>query len=97
MHTRLRWNLDLLRFFRIVRAELGQVCCPVFIMHARDDKLVRYQSSQEAFDRIASAERRLVLLDEGSHLLPWGPVHKRVWEEVAAHVTRIDATRDVQT
>jgi len=88
LHARLRWNLKLLAFFRILVAELDRVSCPALLMHAKDDPLVRAQSSIDIHARIASREKRLVLLEQGGHLLPWGPAHRRVWDEVTAHLER---------
>ena len=53
------------------------------IMHAGDDALVGLRGSLAIFDRVASRDRRLVVLERGGHRLPWGPAHRRVWEEVA--------------
>jgi carboxylesterase len=86
MHTRLRWNLKLLAFFRIIAGELERVTCPVLIMHARDDPLVKVQSSIDVDAGIGSTQKRLIILEEGGHLLPWGPAHRQVWREVVAHL-----------
>jgi carboxylesterase len=88
MHARLRWNLGLLSFFRALRGELPRVTCPLLVVHALDDPLVRPESSRVVHESVSSRERRLLLLEEGGHILPWGPAHARVWEAVARHVER---------
>lgn len=88
LHTRLRWNLNLLGFFRQVAAELPRVRSPILVMHARDDPLVKVRSSEVVHERVGSEERRLVILEEGGHLLPWGPAHRRVWDEIEQHLLR---------
>jgi esterase/lipase len=81
-----RWHLGLARFFRLVRADVRHVRCPVLAIHARDDDTVRVESSLAVYDRVATAERRLLVLERGGHLLPSGIARERICTEVAHHL-----------
>lgn len=85
-HERLRWNMDLMRFFRRVEEEVRRVNCPLLAIHARDDATVRVESSLAIFDRSPSAMRRLRILEWGGHLLPHGIAREEVWGEIERHL-----------
>jgi len=86
IHDRMVWHVRLLRYFAGLGKRLDAVRCPVLMVHARDDYLVKWQSSVAIDRRVSSAERRLVLLEAGGHLLPWGPAYRTVWREVAERI-----------
>lgn len=81
-----RWHVGLARFFRLVREDVRQVRCPVLAIHARDDDTVRVKSSLAVYERVVTAERRLLVLERGGHLLPSGSARERICAEVAAHL-----------
>ncbi len=85
-HSRVRWNLGLVRFFRLVANDVERVDCSLLAVHARDDATVRLDSSLAIFDRVASRDRRLRVLARGGHLLPHGEAREEVWEEVERHL-----------
>lgn len=85
-HALLRWNLDLIRFFRQVKRDVQQVRCPFLLIHARDDATVRVKSSLAIYDRALTPDRRLRILDRGGHLLPHGIAREEVWEEIERHL-----------
>jgi carboxylesterase len=85
-----RWHVGLARFFRLVREDVGRVHCPVLAIHARDDDTVRVESSVAVFERVAAADRRLLVLERGGHLLPSGIARERICAETAHH---LDALR----
>ena len=89
IHDRMRWHLTLLRYFRILRKQLHHIRCPVLLMHAHDDYLVRVKSSVTIHVGVSSRDRKLIVLDEGGHLLPWGPAYQRVWREIEGWVARV--------
>ena len=81
-----RWHVGLARFFRLVREDVRHVRCPVLAIHARDDDTVRVESSLVVYARVATAERRLLVLERGGHLLPSGSARERICAEVAQHL-----------
>lgn len=81
-----RWHVGLARFFRLVREDVRRVRCPVLAVHARDDDTVRVGSSLAVYERVATEERRLLVLERGGHLLPSGIARERICEEAARHL-----------
>jgi carboxylesterase len=82
----LRWNLGLMRFLRQVRREIRLVRCPLLVIHARDDTLVRIKSSHTIHDRAIVLDRRIHILERGGHLLPHGSARGMVWAEIDRHL-----------
>ncbi len=87
-----RWHVGLARFFRLVREDVRHVCCPVLAIHARDDDTVRVESSLAVYERVATTERRLLVLERGGHLLPSGSARERTCSEVAQHLDALGRT-----
>lgn len=85
-HTLLRWNVGLIRFFRQVRRDIRLIRCPILAIHARDDALVRMQSSLTIHDRALVVDRRIHILERGGHLLPHGIARETVWAEIERHL-----------
>jgi len=46
---------------------VGNITCPVLIMHAKDDALVNYAHALNAHERIPHS--RLILFDSGGHAM----------------------------
>jgi carboxylesterase len=63
-----RAALSLVEAMPPVLAGLGGLEIPVVIMHSRVDHSVAPQSSREAFRRIGSADKRLVVLERSYHV-----------------------------
>ena len=56
-----------------VRAELEQVRAPLLVIHTTRDLTVPVDSAREIFDRAASEDKALELIDAGSHLMTIEP------------------------
>jgi len=49
--------------------DLNKIQCPVVLIHARQDELIPYEASESCFKQIASKNKKLFLLEGGSHTL----------------------------
>ena len=56
-----------------VRKELDLVKAPLLVMHSVRDLTVPVDSAREIYDRASSADKRLELIDAGSHLMTIEP------------------------
>lgn len=56
-----------------VRKELGAVKAPLLVMHSVRDLTVPVDSAREIYDRASSEDKRLELIDAGSHLMTIEP------------------------
>ena len=61
--------------------DVGSMDCPITILHAKEDELIPYEASQRIFAQLESANKKLFLLQGGSHTLLDDPAKK---EEVFA-------------
>lgn len=59
----------LLSFSKYNALELvDKITIPVLIIHAKNDEVVPYIQSQQFYEKLASKDKKLVLLDEGGHV-----------------------------
>ncbi|MBI5366366.1 MAG: alpha/beta fold hydrolase [Planctomycetes bacterium] len=65
-----------------VRAELPAVRSPILLMHSRGDQTCAPEGTQEVYDRVASAEKKLVFVERSNHVITLDYDRPRVEEEV---------------
>lgn len=68
-----RWQWRLLRGIRETRGLLGDVRCPLLVLHSRDDDSVSSRGAREMHDDAGSRDKRLVELEGQGHVLSLAP------------------------
>ena len=49
--------------------DVEEISCPVTLLHAKGDELIPYAFTEEYFDKIRSRQKKLYLLEGGSHVI----------------------------
>lgn len=78
----LRWQTDVRRGIRATVPRLGEVRCPLLVLHSRDDGSVAARGAQEFLDRAGSDRKRIVWLEGQGHVLSTAPERERVFGPV---------------
>jgi carboxylesterase len=60
---------DLDRLYAVVAADLPKIIAPTLILQASEDDFTSVRNSEFVLEQIASAEKRLVLLDDSYHVI----------------------------
>ncbi len=81
LHT-LRWQTDVRRGIRATAARLGEVRCPLLVLHSRDDDSVSARGARELLEAAASERKELRWLDGQGHVLSTAPDRERVFGPV---------------
>lgn len=76
--ARWRWQRDIQRGIRAMSRRLGEVRCPLLVLHSRDDDSVSLRGSRDLVERAGSSEKRLVVLEGQGHVLSVAPDLPRV-------------------
>src|SRR4030095_14287261 len=80
---------DLDRLYAVVAADLPKIIAPTLILQASEDDFTSVRNSEFVLEQIASAEKRLVLLDDSYHVITVdrqrGGVAEELQKFMAAH------------
>lgn len=63
----------LVQVLELVRAEVGRVTAPLLVVHSARDLTVPVDSAREIYERARSADKRLEVVEAGSHLMTIEP------------------------
>ena len=89
---------DLDRLYAVVTADLPKVVAPTLVLQASEDDFTSVRNSEFVLSRIASAEKKLVLLDDSYHVITVDRQRELVAQElqgfIAAH-TKPGAATDL--
>ena len=81
--------LELKKFLAVVLGSLHEVRCPVLAAHARGDRRVSEKSADLIYGRVASEDKRKIVLEDPCHLVTMGKdkerLHGEIFEFVHAH------------
>uniref|UniRef100_A0A7C4BCQ3 Alpha/beta fold hydrolase n=1 Tax=Ignisphaera aggregans TaxID=334771 RepID=A0A7C4BCQ3_9CREN len=70
-------------FWRSSALELAnKIATPTLIVHAKDDNVVSYKQSEEFYVKLASKDKKFVLLDTGGHVFSDYKVKEHVISEI---------------
>lgn len=69
---------------------LSKVTCPVLLLHAPGDFAAAYEASEDAFNRMASSDKKFVDLPNSDHHVYWDNDRDLLAEEIKQFVKRID-------
>jgi carboxylesterase len=87
---------DLDRLYAVVTADLPKVVAPTLVLQASEDDFTSVRNSEFVLSRIASAEKKLVLLDDSYHVITVDRQRELVAQElqefIAAHTNPGAAT-----
>lgn len=61
--------LHVLRFTKSVRESLGDVTCPILVLHSHSDHTAHPSNAEFIHSRVASTDKQLVWLDRSYHVL----------------------------
>lgn len=76
-------------FTKLVIKELKKVKAPSVIIHAKEDDMTSPRNAQFIFDRIASAQKSLVILEDSYHMITIDKEKDRVAEEIISFFNKI--------
>ncbi len=76
-------------FTKLVIKELKKVKAPAVIIHAKEDDMTSPRNAQFIFDRIASAQKSLVILEDSYHMITIDKEKDRVAEEIIGFFNKI--------
>lgn len=85
----LRALLGLLALQRVAARDAPNVRQPVLMMHARNDHTCPIDDARALYARLGSADKRLVILDQGFHVVTVDRDRGRVIEEVTAFIAHV--------
>src|SRR6266542_3677385 len=87
---------DLDRLYAVVAADLPKIIAPTLVLQASEDDFTSVRNSEFVLSQIASAEKKLVLLDDSYHVITVDRqrdvVAQELQEFIAAHTNRGPAT-----
>ncbi|MGH7783319.1 MAG: alpha/beta hydrolase [Candidatus Binatia bacterium] len=87
---------DLDRLYDVVTADLPKIIAPTLVLQSSEDDFTSVRNSEFVLSRIASAEKKLVLLDDSYHVITVDRQRDRVAQElqdfIAAHTNPIPTT-----
>ena len=87
---------DLDRLYAVVKADLAKITAPTLVLQASEDDFTSVRNSEFVVSRIASAEKKLVLLDDSYHVITVDRqrdvVAKELQKFIAAHTNPRPAT-----
>jgi carboxylesterase len=87
---------DLDRLYAVVKADLAKVTAPTLVLQASEDDFTSVKNSEFVLSRIASTDKKLVLLDDSYHVITVDRQRDRVARElqnfIAAHTNPILTT-----
>lgn len=75
-------------------ARLKSVVCPALVIQATHDPVVRRESSDQAFKRISSTDKRLEMIEADSHVIITDERRDRVASLVADFLDNLEARRN---
>ena len=91
--TPLRAADSLRRFWRVVAADLPKVTAPLLVLHSAVDHVVHPRNTQLVLDKVGSAEKREIVLQESYHVATLDHDAPRIFAESAEFVARVAAAR----
>lgn len=84
----IRAAIELARFARLVRAELGKITCPTLVMHGRKDRVCPPENVSRLLSRLGSREIETVMLERSAHIITVDYERDIVKERVEAFFRR---------
>ncbi len=75
---------ELARVMRQARQSLPRIVAPTLLVQSREDNRIRARVAERAFVALGCAEKRLVFIEEGGHILTVDYGRERVFAEVCA-------------
>jgi carboxylesterase len=89
--TPLRAAHSLSRFWRVVAADLGKVTAPLLVLHSAEDHVVHPRNSALVLGRVASTDKREVVLADSYHVATLDNDAELIFESSAEFVDRVRA------
>jgi carboxylesterase len=74
-----------------VRRELEEVCAPLLVVHSARDLTVPVDSAKEIYARSSSSDKRLELIDAGSHLMTIEPNLRLIDAMIVEFLKRLES------
>ncbi|MFA5096965.1 MAG: alpha/beta fold hydrolase [Candidatus Omnitrophota bacterium] len=75
-------------FAKVVKRELAGIRTPILIIHARDDDMTSPGNARYIYDRIASPDKSLVILDDSYHMITIDKQKDKVAGEMIRFIQR---------
>ena len=72
---------------------LGQVTCPVLLIHSHGDMAASPKATSEAFQKIGSDDKRAVWLQNSNHLIYWDFEREQVAAEIIEFIADVETSK----
>ncbi|MBL7646248.1 MAG: alpha/beta fold hydrolase [Candidatus Hydrogenedentes bacterium] len=69
---------------------LGQIRCPLLLIHSRNDTVTSFAASEDAFSGFASERRELIPLEKSDHVIFWDYDEHVVAESVLRYLKEVE-------
>jgi carboxylesterase len=80
---------ELKRLVSTVTPLLGRIKAPMLLIHPRDDDTASARNSQLIHDRISSAKKRLVILEDSYHVITADQEREKVAREMVEFLNQL--------
>jgi len=81
------------KLIREVKRLLPRIVSPLLIVHSRLDRRIRPESAQFVYDRVGSADKEVLMVDNSGHVLTvdgeWERVAERTYQFIQARLARV--------
>lgn len=81
---------QLIELCKITRTELGNLTCPVLILHGKEDKRVRFKNAEMIYRMIGSNNKNLITFPVTQHVLFNSPKKADVFNEIYRFIRQND-------
>lgn len=85
----LRAYYELLKFIKVVRADLHKIQCPILVVHSTADSIIHPTSAQNVLDGVSSKDKDLLTLHKCGHVLTldaeWKQVAEKTYDFIKKH------------
>jgi len=80
---------ELTQLMVVMQASLPKVTVPVLLIHSRDDTYVLKDSMQSIHDHLGSADKQMLWVEGGGHVITEEPTRGQVFEAAADFIERV--------
>jgi carboxylesterase len=80
------------RMLAEVRSRLGELECPILIIHAREDEIASLASVEQVFKRLPQADKELVILEDSYHMITIDNDRRQVIDAIDRFVRRVSCS-----
>ena len=72
---------------KVVKKKFSSIECPTLLIHSLKDDSQKPKSSKIIHEKIASKDKRLLMLEKSNHLVPMGPEKELVFDTISSFLS----------